>query len=232
MNLVKHFDRNRDGRDFVVGDVHGCFDLLSKLLEGVKFDPKKDRLFSVGDLVDRGGASEQAIEWLEKPWFHAVRGNHEQMAIDFAAGMGDENLYRMNGGSWFLAMGQRDREAHARMYAELPVAIEVETLSGLIGIVHADPVGCDWPAFVSALDDERVRMAAMWSRQRIQARDDSMVEGVTAVIVGHTILKSYRWLGNVCYIDTGSYATGKITMVELCEEGLNISTSSIVAAAA
>lgn len=232
MSLIKHFDRNREGRDFVVGDIHGCFDLLSRLLDGVKFDPKKDRLFSVGDLVDRGGASEQAIEWLEKPWFHAVRGNHEQMAIDFAAGIGDEHLYRMNGGSWFLAMSQRDRESHARMYAELPIAIEVETLSGLVGIVHADPVVEDWPAFVGALDDERVQMAAMWSRKRIQARDDSMISGVTAVIVGHTILKSYRWLGNVCYIDTGSYATGNITMVELGEDGLHISTTMPVPKAA
>jgi hypothetical protein len=59
-----------------------------------------------------------------------------------------------------------------------------------------------------------------------------MIGGVTAVIVGHTILKSYRWLGNVCYIDTGSYATGNITMVELGEDGLHISTTMPVPKAA
>jgi serine/threonine protein phosphatase 1 len=41
------------GRDFVLGDLHGTTDLLRLLMEHVAFDPKKDRLFSVGDLIDR-----------------------------------------------------------------------------------------------------------------------------------------------------------------------------------
>lgn len=41
------------GRDFVVGDIHGEFSKLSKLLSSVEFNENSDRLFSVGDLVDR-----------------------------------------------------------------------------------------------------------------------------------------------------------------------------------
>ena len=92
MSLVQRFAQNTWGRDFVVGDVHGCFDYLRAVLEHVQFDEVSDRLFCVGDLVDRGPQSEEAIDWIAKPWFHAVRGNHEQMAIDVAAG-------RVNAGS-------------------------------------------------------------------------------------------------------------------------------------
>src|SRR3546814_1255791 len=45
---------NDIGRDFIVGDLHGCLDLLQAELTRIEFDRSKDRLFSVGDLVDRG----------------------------------------------------------------------------------------------------------------------------------------------------------------------------------
>ena len=79
------------GRDFVVGDIHGAFDILMKALEAVGFNPKTDRLFSVGDLVDRGNYSQLALEFLSEPWVFAVRGNHEQMLLDmYASGKVDE----------------------------------------------------------------------------------------------------------------------------------------------
>lgn len=78
---TKHFDANTLGRDFAVGDLHGCKDALEQLLTHVNFDPSVDRLFSVGDLVDRGPDSWGCIALLEEPWFHAVLGNHEQLTI-------------------------------------------------------------------------------------------------------------------------------------------------------
>ena len=57
---TRRFERNARGRDFVVGDVHGHFDTLERLLEAVDFDASADRLFSVGDLVNRGPASERS----------------------------------------------------------------------------------------------------------------------------------------------------------------------------
>ncbi|WP_242621095.1 hypothetical protein [Aeromonas salmonicida] len=41
------------------------------------FDPARDRLFSVGDLTDRGPDCTQVLEWLARPWFHPVCGNHD-----------------------------------------------------------------------------------------------------------------------------------------------------------
>src|SRR5690349_6471755 len=74
--------RNSKGRDFIVGDLHGVYDLLDQALETVRFDTQCDRLFSVGDLMDRGPYSARALVFLQKPWFFAVAGNHEAMFVE------------------------------------------------------------------------------------------------------------------------------------------------------
>lgn len=84
--LHQRFPTNPSGRDFVVGDLHGCLDLLQAQLERVGFDTGCGRLFSVGDLVDRGPDSMGCLRLLREPWFHAVRGNHEDMLLDYAYG--------------------------------------------------------------------------------------------------------------------------------------------------
>ena len=53
-NIVHTYEANLEGRDFVVGDIHGEYDQFMKELEKVNFDKNIDRVFSVGDLVDRG----------------------------------------------------------------------------------------------------------------------------------------------------------------------------------
>src|ERR1700744_3027378 len=70
---IRFFERNTRGRDFAVGDIHACVSALLRALIEISFDPAVDRLFSVGDLVDRGREPERVFELLGRPWFHAVR---------------------------------------------------------------------------------------------------------------------------------------------------------------
>jgi hypothetical protein len=79
--FIQTVPANVDGRDFVVGDLHGCFDELAKLMTYVKFDPKRDRLFSTGDLIDRGPRSNDCLALLKKSWFYPVLGNHEDLIL-------------------------------------------------------------------------------------------------------------------------------------------------------
>ncbi|MDA8152270.1 MAG: metallophosphoesterase [Acidithiobacillus sp.] len=72
---------NLQGRDFIVGDLHGHPDVLRRLMDHVAFDYDTDRLFSVGDLVDRGPNSAGALDLLEAPWFYPVLGNHDAMLL-------------------------------------------------------------------------------------------------------------------------------------------------------
>jgi serine/threonine protein phosphatase 1 len=111
-------------------------------LDGIGFNPEVDRLFSVGDLVDRGPDSELALEWIAKPWFHAVQGNHEDMAIRYVTpGNRDAYHYAANGGAWLIGKTMPEQQEYAIELAALPYAIEVETADGLVGIVHADVSG-------------------------------------------------------------------------------------------
>lgn len=225
MARVKRFPINTAGRDFVVGDIHGCFDLLCEQMDRVSFDPAVDRIFSVGDMVDRGPQSLDAVNWIKQPWFHAVRGNHEQMAIGVAAGRHDRVNYSHNGGGWFLELSDERQQRIAAAFDELPVCMEVETRIGLVGLVHADIYGSDWPEFIRQLEFPRsnnhmrvLLESALWSRDRIRVRSGDGVSGVARMYVGHTPVRERMALGNVHYIDTGavfgSFGRG-LTMVEI-----------------
>lgn len=81
-NLAPCLERNRRGRDLVVGDVHAHFATLRHAIAELEVGTG-DRLFSLGDLVDRGPDSWQAIEWIEGApgtrFKLVLRGNHDQM---------------------------------------------------------------------------------------------------------------------------------------------------------
>ena len=88
---------------WLMGDLHGCFALLMNRLRQLRFDPWADLLISVGDLIDRGPQSADCLGLLRCRWFRAVRGNHEQMALE-ALESGDMRLWQMNGGDWFFRL--------------------------------------------------------------------------------------------------------------------------------
>lgn len=221
MSFVKRFEPNTKGRDLIVGDIHGHFTKLWGALAEVDFNPDRgDRLFSVGDLVDRGPESALALDWLDQPWFHAVMGNHEDMACMWAAGGLDAQMYAMNGGAWNIAQQGYQRHAVACAFQELPIAIELETSAGLVGIVHADCPRAVWQDFVGqlqaiehalaagiepAMEEQGLLSAALWSRDRFNSDFGGEVAGVRAVVVGHTPMEAMSSLGNVIYIDTGAW---------------------------
>lgn len=210
--LIQRFVRNEHGRDLIVGDIHGCFTRLRSALDVIGFNTNKDRLFSVGDLVDRGPESEMSLDWLDEPWFYAVRGNHEDMAIRWARpGCEiDARLYAANGGAWNVGNMPHQRTRFGDAFFALPVAIELETEGGLIGIVHADiPPLTSWYEFVATLEQHKsgkkrrdLMEHVLWSRTRIQDGCRDGVADCRAMVVGHTPLPYPVVLGNVHYIDT------------------------------
>lgn len=201
------------GRDFVMGDLHGCAHLVRPALEAAGFDFELDRLICVGDLVDRGPCSGRVLELLNEPWFFSIRGNHEQMAIDFwlwerENGVNDlaRQDARGNGMGWFVELSEPERERYALAFEALPYVIEVQTERGLVGVVHAQtPPGWDWRFFVERLEqgDDVAIEYALWKREKINASDASRVEGVGRLYSGHTPLRAPVMLGNQVFLDTG-----------------------------
>lgn len=203
MKYLAHYGRNEKGRDFVIGDIHGQFTRVEKAIAAIRFNPDADRLFSVGDLIDRGPECERVIEWLDKPWFFPVRGNHEDYACRYQTVDGENWLY--NGGGWFMGLPSSQQAEIGARLNELPLAIELETSKGMIGIVHADVPGTKWSELPSFLESRKGRDYCMWSRGRINSENDGGVQGIRAVVVGHTPLDEIRVLGNVIHIDTGGW---------------------------
>lgn len=213
MNRVQRFSRNVAGRDLIVGDIHGHFTKLERELTAIEFNPATDRLFSVGDLVDRGPESDKALEWIAKPWFHAIQGNHEDMAISWAKGLLDSGLYVANGGGWNVGNPKHAQHDIAEAFKALPVAIELQTRGGLLGIVHADCPARSWQQFVVSLESpltspnelEHLIAMAQWNRQRCELLLTDDIQGIRALVVGHTPMERMTSLGNVLFIDTGGW---------------------------
>lgn len=231
--MYKHFDNNTQGRDFVCGDIHGCYDELRTLLDQANFDYQKDRLFVVGDLIDRGPKNAEVLDLLYEPWFHSIIGNHELMML--CATMDTTNMtpqahfvrnsigdvWQNNGGAWWYTMDyeqRMNRDDYERLINNLPLIIDIDVGDKLVGLVHAQTEYKSW-----SLLKEHLAIAAgeldhwldyyyndivsdcVWSRDKITKGEEVIVEDVDHIFHGHTINKEIVTLGNCSYIDTGCF---------------------------
>ena len=204
---------NTQGRDFVIGDLHGAHELLKRAMKEAKFDPTKDRVISVGDLVDRGPNSPDALWLLKQPWFFAVRGNHEALFLNICEKDGKLNHLAQefnksaNGLDWVFKEKPETLAALREAFSKLPYAIEVKTDRGMVGFIHAEvPAGMDWATFKKKLEDGDISTmrSALLSRKRGEAGDNTGVPGIDRIFMGHTVQSGgVKQRGNCFYIDTG-----------------------------
>ena len=219
--MYKIFDKNTKGIDYAVGDIHGNYTALEKLLKKVGFNKSTDRLFSVGDLTDRGPESIRALEFLKYPWFIAVRGNHEQIIINH--GLQDYDICypkdRVNrdGNQWFFKLENSVRNNIIQEFSKLPYAIQV----GNVGIVHAYPLA-DWKATLKCIKNKNRILMNNLIWDRTVAKQIEMgryhfppISGIDKVIVGHSIMRDVTYSSNVIFLDTGFFAGGMLSLLDL-----------------
>ncbi|NKI76037.1 serine/threonine-protein phosphatase [Dickeya sp. CFBP 2040] len=207
---------------FVVGDIHGCYQQLMVTLEQAGFDTDRDLLVSVGDIIDRGDENLACLDLLQQRWFCAVRGNHEQMALDALNDTGRIALWRANGGDWFFRL-TGERQALARQLlaqaAQLPYVIEIETVTGKRTVVaHAD-----YPAERYQYGQPLSWTQVLWSRQRVSramAGIGGPIIGADRFLFGHTPLRQILRCWNVQYIDTGAVFGGELTLCRI-QDGIS-----------
>jgi len=132
---------NTEGNDYIVGDLHGMFDELLKVLKHVGFN-SKDRLFSVGDLIDRGPKSIELLrEFRIRDNWYFVKGNHEHMMIKSIVdkNANDYNLWLSNGGNWIFSENDDElTEAAIWMSENIPTIIVIGENENRFNICHAE----------------------------------------------------------------------------------------------
>lgn len=77
---------------YVVGDIQGCYTEFEQLLEQIEFDAKRDQLWLVGDLVNRGPGSLQVLRRVKSLGDAAITvlGNHDLHLLAVAAGVAEQ----------------------------------------------------------------------------------------------------------------------------------------------
>ena len=209
--MHKFIRKNKVGRDFVVGDVHGRYDLLKQAMEAHAFDKKKDRLFSVGDIVNRGPESEKCLKLLKKKWFFMVLGNHE-MALLEAIENKTLKTYARQYDNWVRKVPRKDLKAWGKLLSKCPISITVKGPDYTCGICHAEPDGNAWK---KTRDRQKSRWVMLMGRRTLRRKTKTKVRGVDFTIHGHTPLEKSKWVANRFFIDTGAWYSDKLTFKAL-----------------
>lgn len=208
-----YLPENTLGRDFVIGDLHGMLPLLRTLLDHVHFNPEVDRLFSVGDLIDRGEDSPGALDLLDEPWFHSVRGNHEDMLLDYllpvadqqyrlsGSGFSGDHAFLANGGEFWFPENPPTPQQKANL-EHLPHMLVVgKGTPGRFHVVHASLVKStnDEEPLIRLFSDEEIDSNLPWGHFRYIQGYDSVGEVRASLLWDRTFSYAFRDLraGNV-----------------------------------
>ncbi len=230
LRLHERFELNKKGRDWFIGDIHGYKEKLINSLHEVGFDFSCDRLFAVGDLVDRGPDSFGVIRlFSDSSWAFSVMGNHEWILIREMEGdlrMAELARDPVCGGDWRDSFDSTDLSEIAELFCrKFPIAISVDTAFGNIGVIHACP-----PADWSVLGADPVADFVLdnwtdwlWTRQGIRdlaAGKPVNCNSIDAVICGHSTTSKPVCNGNVLFADTHISWSGSGEFTLLTAEAL------------
>lgn len=223
---------------YAVGDIHGQANLLESLLARIRADAESSThqrrvLLFIGDYVDRGPASRDVVERVAAgfPGFEtvALKGNHEQMLLDFLSDPKVWDVYRRLGGSETLLSYGVDRSLIVGVSTS-PAKVR-DAFLGVLPQNHQDflrslalSYDCGDYHFVHAGVRPGVPLHLQSEMDRLWIRDQFLnagdVFGGRVIVHGHTPAVKPENLGFRIGIDTGAYMTGRLTAARF--EGADI----------
>jgi serine/threonine protein phosphatase 1 len=217
----------RGVRVYAVGDIHGRIDLLEPLLEKIDLDlaarpcPRPVEIF-LGDYIDRGPGSREVIDRLiGRSQSHEtviLKGNHETFPLEFLKSPAVLAEWRNFGGLQMLMsygiqpsmnpdpaeqieLAQKFRDALPPAHATLLATMLHSFTLGDFFFVHAG-VKPGVPL------DRQAEEHLLWIKEEFLLSDDDYGK---MIVHGHTPVAEPDFHPNRINVDTGAYATGKLT---------------------
>lgn len=224
---------------YAIGDIHGCVTLLRNAYENILRDMPAERgkklVVFLGDYVDRGPDSKAVLEFLCQPSAEGVDhiylcGNHDAEFLRFlrepksnmgwlgfggletlrSYGIDAKHVMKNGGGASVLdrIVKQAVPAYHLELLASLPTMLEVGNL-----------------VFAHAGIRPGTELANQTDQDLMWIREPFLSEGPTLpvlVIHGHTIKQEPDFGTRRVGIDTGAFATGRLTVLKLSQRNVDI----------
>jgi serine/threonine protein phosphatase 1 len=219
-------------RIYCIGDIHGCHDLLIKLINAIELDaqdyPDRVLLIYLGDFIDRGTSSKEVIDFIinyQNNRFESIfiRGNHEQTLLDF---FNEDTMDK----AWFSFGGMATLASYGVRINKIPTRHEdflylQQQLSNLLPVNHYQflketrlsySIGSYF--FVHAGINPHQALNDQYAEDLMWIRDEfiNYKKPFEKIIVhGHTVTTKPEILPNRIGIDTGAYMSGILSCVVL-----------------
>jgi serine/threonine protein phosphatase 1 len=218
-------------RIYAIGDVHGCADLLIALFAAIDADiaaRPHARILHIflGDYIDRGPDSRRAIDLvIARSRIHEtvlLKGNHETLPSQFLRDPSMLRDWRLLGGfETLMSYGLRptidadrdEQQALARRFAAVLPASHVQFFGKL-----RTSFCCGDFFFVHAGVKPGVPLARQCEEDMLWIRHDFLhheEDFGKMIIHGHTPVHEVDFHDNRINIDTGAYATGRLTCLAI-----------------
>lgn len=219
---------------YAIGDIHGCITLMRSAYDNVLRDipsgPGKKLVIFLGDYVDRGPDSKAVLEFLCQPSIEgvvhiALCGNHDAEFLSFlrepkinmgwlgfggletlrSYGVDAMHIMKNGGGASVLerTVKQAVPATHVDLLASLPTMLEI----GQLVFAHA---GVRPEIALNEQTDEDL----MWIREPFLSKGPKLP---VLVIHGHTISSEPDFGTRRVGIDTGAFATGRLTVLKFSQ---------------
>lgn len=229
-------------RIYAVGDIHGRLDLLNELLARIGDDRSSRPAIRpvtvfLGDYIDRGpssrGTIDRLIEHAEANESVFLKGNHEQIAINCLRDRGlFERWMRLGGQETLMSYGitagpSFDDRQIVRLQAAFHDALPQSHFRFFRDLQSSFACGDYFFAHAGVKPDiplsRQKESDLLWIRQEfLSSRDDFG----KIIIHGHTPARDIEVGPNRINIDTGAFATGRLTCLVIDESSLSVIDTS------
>lgn len=230
-NELMHAHIPSGRRLYVIGDIHGCADLLDQLLDRIKADVSEQANAEIayiflGDYIDRGPASKDVIQRLltlsEKQQVICLKGNHEAFLLEFLSTPALlRDWSRFGALPTLMSYGlrppmQASFEQCEEIASALQKAMPPEHRAFLQALNVSLTIGDFF--FVHAGVRPHVALDGQSEEDLLWIRQDFLLHGSAfekVIVHGHSPVLEPEVLPNRINIDTGAFATRRLTCLVL-----------------